>query len=154
MSTWFPWATQNTQSKTYGVFVPGIFHVAFSDHSFPRETEAVEHETMGVSINTDLRAHLLVAFHPLASKITCGNTGSLWAMHTYIMTGGNACVKHKAKNINNWALFRGLGAYITLRSRSFDLLPLFLNYFKLKLLILQDVYVFIFWWFCSDPGKH
>lgn len=36
----------NTHSKTYGLFVPGIFHAVFSDHNFPQETEALEHETM------------------------------------------------------------------------------------------------------------
>ena len=40
--------TQNgMQFKTYELFISGIFHVIFSDHSWPRKTETVESETTG-----------------------------------------------------------------------------------------------------------
>lgn len=40
-------ATQNyAQCKSYELVISGIFHLIFSDHHWPRVTEAVESETM------------------------------------------------------------------------------------------------------------
>ena len=39
-------ATQNSiQFQTYELFISGIFHLLFSDHSLPQVTETVESET-------------------------------------------------------------------------------------------------------------
>lgn len=51
---------------------------------------------------------------------------------SYYNTGGKICVKHKAKVVQNQALFIGLGVCIILR-RSFDPLTLFLNHFNINL---------------------
>lgn len=67
MST-FSRATQNnTQSKTYRLFIPGIFHVMFSDHSFPQECE-----TWTISVSTCLKIPPISCFRPLANKMGSG----------------------------------------------------------------------------------
>lgn len=44
---WRFYYTQNSmQFKTHKLFISGIFHVMFSDHSWPQVTKAAESETV------------------------------------------------------------------------------------------------------------